>query len=208
MLNRLICSSALTLVCTAVLNVSVASGQDDQQDTAWLIKVLDVKPGSVVADIGAGPEALLTIPLARHVGPSGRIYATELGASVEKLRAAVNNAGVGNVHVRAGDPSATNLPPECCDSIFIRYVYHHFADPPAMNASVRQALKPGGVLAIIEFAPRKREASTPAARAADETHGVGAEAIVRELKAAGFEVVSSEQQSDRMVRVVARKPSR
>jgi predicted methyltransferase len=115
------------------------------------------------------------------------------------------SVGSGNVQVIANDSSGTNLPAECCDAIFIRYVYHHFADPPAMNASVRQALKPGGALAIIEFAPRTREGSTPAGRAADETHGVGAQSIVRELKDAGFEVVSSEQQPDRTVRVVARK---
>ena len=69
---------------SALFVISVALGatlgaQDDERDTVWLIDVLQAKSGSVLADIGAGSEALLTIPLARHVGPSGRVYATELG---------------------------------------------------------------------------------------------------------------------------------
>ena len=196
-----------SLILAAALAATLgAQNQDDKQDAAWLIDVLQAKPGSVIADIGAGPEALLAIPMARHVGPSGRIYATELGAeSLEKLRVAIEKAGAGNIEVVAGDPSKVNLAPECCDAIFIRYVYHHFADPPVVNASLREALKPGGALAIIEFAPRGREALTPAERAAGDTHGVGAESIMRELKSAGFELISSEQ-ADRTVRVVARRP--
>ena len=198
---------ALLIIAAGLAGTLGAQNQDDQQDVAWLIEVLHAKPGSVVADIGAGTDALLTIPMARHVGASGRVYATEIGTeSLEKLKAVIEKAGVGNVEVVAGDPSKTNLAPDCCDAIFIRYVYHHFADPPAMNASLREALKPGGVLAIIEFAPRGREAPTPAERAGGDAHGIGAESIVRELKSAGFELISSEQRPDRIVRVVARKP--
>ena len=111
-----------------------------------------------------------------------------------------------NVQILVGEPSRTNLPPECCDAIFVRYLYHHFADPPAMNASLRQALRPGGVLAIIEFAPNGREAPTPADRAGGDTHGVGAESVARELQQAGFELITSERQPGRTVRVVVRKP--
>jgi predicted methyltransferase len=202
--NQSICYGVCALVIAAALNIPLAA-QDDERDTAWLIEVLQLKPGSVVADIGAGPDALLTIPMARHVGPSGRVYATELGASVEKLKATVDKVGLQNIHVIAGAESASNLPSECCDAIVIRYVYHHFADPSAMNSNLRQSLTSGGVLAVIEFAPRGREAQTPAGRAAGDAHGVGVESIVRELESAGLELISSEQQ-DRTVRVVARNP--
>lgn len=144
--------------------------------------------------------------MARHVGPSGKVYATELGGSLETLKAAVQKAGMQNVEVVESDPSRTNLPSECCDGIFVRYVYHHFADPPAMNASLRQSLKPGGTLAIIEFAPNGPEALVPSERAGGKTHGVGAESVARELRQAGFELVTSEQRPDREVFVVVRKP--
>jgi ubiquinone/menaquinone biosynthesis C-methylase UbiE len=202
---KMISKMLASVVLVAALGIALTA-QDDERDTAWLIKVLQAKPGSVLADIGAGPQALLTIPMARHVGPSGRVYATELGAqSLEKLRAVIQNANVPNVQIVAGDPLSTNLPPECCDAIFVRYVYHHFADPPRMNASLRQSLRPGGTLAIIEFAPRGREAPIPGDRAGDDTHGVGAEPVARELQHAGFELVTSEQRADRLVLVVARR---
>lgn len=202
----MISKTLASLVLAAALGIALTA-QDDERDTAWLIEVLQAKPGSVLADIGAGPEALLTIPMARHIGPSGRVYATELGAqSLEKLRAVIQNANVPNVQILAGGPSSTNLPAECCDAIFVRYVYHHFADPPAMNASLRQSLKPGGTLAIIEFAPRGREAPAPADRAGGDAHGVGAVSVARELQHAGFELVTSEQRPDRLVLVVVRKP--
>jgi ubiquinone/menaquinone biosynthesis C-methylase UbiE len=204
-MSRLLAALAVSVPLAVALG---AQNQSDEKDTAWLIEVLRAKPGSVVADIGAGPDALLTIPMARHVGPTGRVYATELGtSSLEKLRSVVEKAAAVNVEIVPGDPLKTNLPPGCCDAIFIRYVYHHFADPLAMNASLRDALRPGGVLAIIEFAPRGREAQAPAGRALDDAHGVSAESIVRELKSAGFELMSSEQRPDRTVRVVARKPN-
>src|SRR5688572_7135259 len=114
---KIICKTLASLVLAAALGIDLTA-QDDERDTAWLIEVLQAKPGSVLADIGAGPEALLTIPMARQVGPSGRVYATELGAeSLEKLRAAIQNANVPNVQILAGGPSTTNLPPECCDAI-------------------------------------------------------------------------------------------
>ena len=75
-----------------------------------------------------------------------------------------------------------------------------------MNASLRQSLKPGGTLAIIEFAPRGREAPAAADRAAGDTHGVGAESVAREFQHAGFELVTAEHRADRLVLVVVRKP--
>jgi len=183
-----------------------AAAQDNAAHIARLIEALGIQAGAVVADVGAG-DGQLAIPIARQVGPSGRVYATELpGRPVEELRAAIEKADVKNVEIVEGHTLRTNLPPECCDGIFIRFVYHHFADPSAMNASLREALKPGGRLAIIEFAPKGPEATSPADRAAGNTHGVTAETVARELKQAGFEVSTSEQRPDKAVFVAASKP--
>jgi ubiquinone/menaquinone biosynthesis C-methylase UbiE len=195
-----------TFLVAAILVPAAAAQQNETGHAARLIDILQARPGSVLADIGAGPEAVLTIPIARHVAPSGKVYATELGNSVEKLRTAVEKSGLQNVEVLEGHPTRTNLPAECCDGIFVRYVYHHFADPPAMNASLHQSLKPGGTLAIIEFAPRGPEASSPADRAAGGAHGVSAETIARELQQAGLDLITSEQGGNRQVLVVVRKP--
>jgi hypothetical protein len=61
----------------ALIGISPAVAQDNAADTARLIDVLQVAPGQVLADIGAGPEALLSMPMGKAVGPQGKIYATE-----------------------------------------------------------------------------------------------------------------------------------
>jgi ubiquinone/menaquinone biosynthesis C-methylase UbiE len=182
----------------SVLLLVTASAQQDEvaADTVRLIEALKAGPGSVVADIGAGPEALVAIPMARHVGPSGRVYATDLGQkSVQLLTETIKKSGLNNVEIIEGAGSATNLPDRCCDGIFIRFVYHHFGDPPVMNASLRKALKPGGRLAVMDFLPRGAEAADPGGRGAGDQHGVTPETVAKELLAAGFELVSADPRS-------------
>jgi predicted methyltransferase len=193
-------------IITILVGASVAVAQDNAADFTRLTEVLQVRPGSVVADIGAGPEALLTIPMATRVGPAGKVYATELGG-LERLRQTVRKAGMQNVEVLEGDPSRTNLPTECCDAIFIRNVYHHFADPAAMNASLWKSLKSGGRLAIIDFRPVGQEAA-PGRRDGGDQHGVSAATVIQELLQADFKLMSSEDRPDRWFLVVVEKPAR
>jgi ubiquinone/menaquinone biosynthesis C-methylase UbiE len=190
------------------LHAVPALTQDNAADAKQLIDVLRVRPGQVLADIGAGPGALLTIPMARAVGPSGKVYATDIGEMVGRLRESITKAGVENVEVVDGQPASTNLPPGCCDAIFIRNVYHHFADPPSMNASLLRSLKPGGRLAVIDFRPRGSEAPAAAGRADDDHHGVGPEKVSGELQQAGFTLISSEDRPDRWFIVVVEKAAR
>lgn len=198
-------------ISTAVMllaGASAAGAQNDAADHARLSEVLRLGPGSVVADIGAGPEALLTIRMATTVGPSGKVYATDIGDMLPKLRDSVWKAGLQNVEIIEGHWSSTNLPPECCEGIFIRNVYHHFADPAAMNASLWRSLKSGGRLAIIDFRPRGREARSPGDRDEGDQHGVSRESVTRELLQVGFELVSSEDHADTWFLVVVEKPAR
>ncbi len=199
---------ALALLPSLVLLAALANAQTDAADTAFLVKALGLRDGSVVADVGAG-RAALTIPLARAVAPSGRVYATELGGPpLSRLRDTVTAAAVEDVVVLEGDPVRTNLPAGCCDAVVIRNVYHHFADPPAMNASLLASLKRDGLLAVLDFAPDGAEAPLPAGRSKGKTHGVRSATVVKELGAAGFDLVSVTRRADATFAVVARKPSR
>ena len=203
MMGRCLAVSAILLL---VAGTSLAA-QDVASDVAWLIEVLELEEGSTVADIGAG-RGELTIALSPALGPGGRIFATELGSeSVDGLAQATASAGAVNVTVLEGHPSRTNLPEGCCDALDVRFVYHHFADPPAMNASLLESLRPGGRLAVIDFSPRGDESADPAGRAEGDQHGITADTLAGELARAGFTVVSVEQGSDRLVRVLALKES-
>ena len=192
------------LIAGLVALAPTAAAQDNAADTDWLVEVLKLRPGSTVVDIGAG-RGELTVAIAPHVAPGGRVYSSDLGTeAVQRLRVA--RAGITNVTVVEGDPNRTNLPEQCCDAVFLRYVYHHFADPPAMNASLLRTLKPGGRLAVIEFSPRGSESKQPSGRDSGKQHGITAETLVSELRQAGFELISAEERRDRGVYVVVRKP--
>jgi ubiquinone/menaquinone biosynthesis C-methylase UbiE len=186
-----------------------ANAQDEfASDAAHLVTALKLDAGQTVADIGAG-RGQLTVALAREVGPSGRVYATELDADrLRDIRQATDSAGLKNVSVIEAHATRTNLPERCCDALVLRRVYHHFDDPHLMNASLRQSLKPGGLLAVIDFAPDSAESPDPSNRDTDDQHGVTSATVVRELSQAGFEVVAVEKgtRPGRFM-VVVRRPS-
>lgn len=193
------------VVATLLLTSSCAIAQQGA-DVDWLIEALEIGEGSVVADIGAG-DGDQTLAIARHIGESGHIYSSELGEeSLEELREEIEASGLVNITVIEGRPASTNLPDACCDAIYMRRVYHHFGDPPAMNTSLLQSLKPGGKLAVIDFEPRGSE-SEPGERASGSSHGVNADTVVEELTQAGFELVSREVKSGRNFYVVMQKPA-
>ena len=180
------------------------SANENATDAAWLIKALDVQPRSSVGEIGAGAGEL-TFALARAVGDRGRVFSNELNKDrIEALRNEAAKSGRGNVTIVEGRERETNFPEACCDAIFMRNVYHHFDDPPAMNASLLTSLKPGGRLAVIDFTPPPGGEAAPGGRAADNHHGITGPTLEHELKSAGFEILSSET-SNRTVRVVARR---
>jgi ubiquinone/menaquinone biosynthesis C-methylase UbiE len=143
--------------------------------------VLGLKQGMVVADVGAG-KGELTVAVAREVGSKGHVFSTEIDpARLRRLREAVRGAGLDNVTVVEAQSSATGLPPNCCEAIVLRRVYHHLSEPSSMNASLLQSLRPGGVLVIIDLPP-------PFSWMRGSL-GVPAQAVLDEVKASGFESV-------------------
>jgi ubiquinone/menaquinone biosynthesis C-methylase UbiE len=200
----------IVLACLAIVAVAQVNAQDNAADAASLITALAVRAGSVVAEIGAGTGDL-TVAIARQAGASGRVYSSELGADrLASLRGAIDTAGARNVTVIEGDINQSNFPDQCCDALFMRAVYHHFADPPAMNASIWRSLKPGGLVAVIDFPPRGTESANPAGRASDADygthHGVTAETVIKELAHAGFVQASVDKRKDTSFVVVMKKP--
>ena len=194
----------LVLVATGTPQARAQSARDNDADVAWLMKALELHAGSSVGEIGAGGGEL-TFLLAREVGENGRVYTNDLNKDrLEALRREAARRALSNVTAIEGRETETNLPERCCDAIFMRNVYHHFGDPPAMNASLLKSLKPGGRLAIIDFTPPPGGETTPGHRGDDNHHGITAPTLEKELKAAGFEIVSSDS-TNRTVRVVARR---
>jgi ubiquinone/menaquinone biosynthesis C-methylase UbiE len=163
----------------------------DREHTELLVKSLDIHPGSAVGEIGAG-YGEMSVLMAHEVGENGHVFSNDLSETQrQKIAENLKKGGVGNVTIVAGDEKITNFPAHCCDAIFMRNVYHHFHDPATMNANIAASLKPGGRVAVIDFMPPPgQESADPAHRGDEGHHGVTPETVERELKAAGFEIVS------------------
>jgi ubiquinone/menaquinone biosynthesis C-methylase UbiE len=202
------------LVTPFVLMVAVAAAPAAAQNAAQnaadaerIVTALDLRPGAIVAELGAGDGAL-TVLIARIVGDTGRVFSNEVNTDrVQQISKAVDSAGLKNVTVVTGQANDGNLPEQCCDAVYMRDVYHHFVNPEAMNASIKKALKPGGKLAVLDFGPPPgAESSRPDDRDEDGHHGITPATLERELKAAGFEVLSTEQYGFRSSLTIARRP--
>ena len=146
--------------------------------------------------------------IAKAVGDTGRVFSNEVNPErVQQISRTVERGGLKNVTVVTGQAKDTNLAGQCCEAVFMRDVYHHFADPEAMNASIMKALKPGGMLAVLDFGPPPgAESPRPEDRDEDGHHGITPETLERELKAAGFEIVATERYGFRSSFTLARRP--
>lgn len=162
-----------------------APGFDDE--TARIAEALELRPGLTVADVGAG-DGRYSAFLADAVGASGAVYATEVDEdSLDAIRKSVS--GRDNVTVIQGKHDSTELPAACCDRILLRRVYHHFEDPTAMLASLRASLKPGGIIAVVDFLRESSELGRPDATPHDHEHGVRIDELTGAMEKAGFELL-------------------
>jgi ubiquinone/menaquinone biosynthesis C-methylase UbiE len=181
--------SFIIVLALCALAAAPCRAQDTwQQEADRLAALLKWHSGSIVAEIGAG-RGELTLAAAQRVGPSGKVYTTELDPNaLNHLKGiAANHANI--IVIQAADAS-TNLPSACCDSIFMRLVYHHLSKPAEIDASLFRSLKSGGRLAVIDETPRPGSTIPPGVPKNRGGHGIPQKILISELTAAGFHVES------------------
>lgn len=146
-----------------------------------IVAALELRPGLVVADIGAGTGAFME-KIARAVGPSGRYIAVDIDRDyVGLMRDRAKALGLTNAEVVHSRPDSVTLPEASVDLMVVIDAYHHFDPVGPMLASMLAALKPGGRLVIVDFdrtpqSPRWVRNHVRADRATFE----------REIRSAGF----------------------
>ena len=162
---------------------------DPAGEVARLVPLLALEPGAMAADVGAG-EGQMAVVVAARLGAGGRLYATEIDPARRRtIDATAGRAGLHNVTVLEAGERQTGLPAACCDAVYLRRVYHHFTNPAALDASLFEAVRPGGRLAIIDFVPvrwlfwLRRPEGVPEDRGG---HGIPPALVIREVTAAGF----------------------
>jgi ubiquinone/menaquinone biosynthesis C-methylase UbiE len=184
---------AATLTCLALTLVGLLhrANADADDEIKRLAALMDWKPGTIVADIGAG-DGRYAFAAVQLVGPSGKVFATEIDEEkLATLKSDVTKRRLTNVIVIDSKETDTNLPPECCDAIFLRRVYHHLTKPAEFDQALLRSLKPGGRLAIIEFPPRSGLGPVQGVPANRGGHGIPQEIVIDELTTAGLQLVKT-----------------
>jgi SAM-dependent methyltransferase len=154
--------------------------REKEENPEGALDAMAIKPGMVVADIGAG-TGYFSLRLARRVGPEGRVYANDLQPQMlTRLRENATKARVGNIETVVGEVADPKLPAGRMDLVLLVDVYHEFSEPQRMLQKIRETLKPDGRLVLLEY--RKEDPAVPIR----EEHKMSVVEVRRELEAEGF----------------------
>jgi ubiquinone/menaquinone biosynthesis C-methylase UbiE len=125
--------------------------RDREEDPDQAIRLLRIQRGSTIADVGAG-SGNITIRLARAVGPMGKVYANDIQPGMlQILEKNIARAKLANVVPVLGTIDDPKLPAESIDLAIMVDVYHEFSEPQKMLQRLREAIKPGGRLVLLEY---------------------------------------------------------
>ena len=153
--------------------------RDKEENTGLLLKNLNVQPGMLIADIGAGSGYYSSL-LSKMVG-NGKIYAVDVEPEmISFLNNRIRAEKTKNVVPVLSTEQTVGLPTNSIDLMLLVDVYHEFSYPYEMGLAMLEALKPGGKLVLVEF--RTEDAMVPI----KTIHKMSEKQAVREFKAAGF----------------------
>jgi SAM-dependent methyltransferase len=154
--------------------------REDEEQPSRAIAALDIRPGQVVADVGAG-SGYYTVRLAERVGPTGRVFAADIQPEMlDLLRARVKRARLDQVELVRSTETDPGLPEGLFDLVLMVDVYHELARPQEVLRKLRASLKPDGRLVLIEF--RKESPWVPIR----EEHKMSVKEARMELEAEGY----------------------
>jgi ubiquinone/menaquinone biosynthesis C-methylase UbiE len=123
--------------------------EEEHPDEA--LDLIGISDGSVVADVGAG-VGYYSAKLAVRVGPTGKVYANDIQIQMlERLQKNMSQQKITNVIPVLGAEDDPRLPKGQMDLVILVDVYHEFSKPVAMIDHIRDSLKPGGRLVLLEY---------------------------------------------------------
>jgi len=135
---------------TGDLSIFEEPGREKRLQIDRVMDLLQLKPGSTVADIGAG-SGWFSVRAARRVGASGRVIAEDINAkAITYIQQRAQREHLANIVPVLGTPDDPKLTPNSLDAALMLKVYHEIAHPPLVLANLRAALKPGARFGIID----------------------------------------------------------
>jgi ubiquinone/menaquinone biosynthesis C-methylase UbiE len=156
--------------------------REDEEAPSKAIDLLELKPGMVVADIGAG-SGYYSSRIAKRVGPTGRVYATDIQPGmIALLQRRITAEGLTNMTTVLGGVDDPKLPPASIDLAIMVDVYHELQQPQIFLQRLKPAFKPGGRLVLLEF--RKEDPKIPIL----EVHKMSVAEVKQEMEADGYAI--------------------
>lgn len=150
-----------------------------EENTSQLLKNLSVKPGMLIADIGAG-SGYHSVLLSKMVG-TGKVFAVDVEPEmIGYLNERIKQEKISRIVPVLSTEQKVSLPENTVDMMLLVDVYHEFSYPYEMALSMRSALKPGGKLVLVEF--RSEDKTVPI----KTIHKMSEAQAIKEFKAAGF----------------------
>jgi ubiquinone/menaquinone biosynthesis C-methylase UbiE len=153
-----------------------------EENPQEMLDQLGLKPGMVVCDLGSG-DGYHTLQMAPKVGPNGRVIAVDIQPQMlQELSRRMIEKKIENIDTIIGELWDPKLDEASVDLVLMVDVYHEFSHPVQMLAAIRKALKPDGLIALVEF-----RAEDPTVLIRPE-HKMTKAQILKEYKANGFKV--------------------
>jgi predicted methyltransferase len=129
---------------------STEDARDRMGEFERVVSLAGVKPGLWVADVGAG-QGYYSVRLSPVVGRRGRVLAEDIVPEVrDRLAQRIQRENLDNVAVSLGEPDDPKLPPHSLDRVFLVHMYHEVASPYAFLWHIRDSLKPGGLIVVVD----------------------------------------------------------
>ena len=161
----------------------VRESRQREEDCAEMLKQLRVKPGMVVCDMGCG-NGFYSLQLAELVGENGRVLGVDIQPEMlHLLELRAREEDISNIRSIEGTLVDPRLDENSVDLILCVDVYHEFSHPEPMLARMRAALRPDGVVVLVEF--REEDPEVPI----KPLHKMSKAQINKEMKANGFRLV-------------------
>lgn len=158
--------------------------QDRLRDPDAVIRVLEIRPGMVVGDLGPG-AGHFTLRLARAVEPDGVVYALDASqGTLDDLMRTADDRAIGTLRTVRLRRDRLEIP-EPVDMLFVSATYHHLPDPVRYFAEARKHLRPRGIVAILES---RREGLLAHWHG---RHATSPDRVQREMTDAGYRLVST-----------------
>ena len=170
-----------------------AEDRDEWQKPEEVVALMQIEPGMVVADLGAGTGYFLP-HISRALNGEGEVHGLDTEAAmVEYMNERITRENIANASARVVDPAMPGFAPESVDRVLIVDTWHHIEDRVAYGEKLLAGLRAGGRVVIVDFT-QETDMGPP------REHRVRIEQVQRELEEAGFVVeIADESLPDQFV---------